>query len=110
MQKKSKIKRIKRIFKISIAFGFALLLIILGFFVKHNYTFENSNMKKWLTLSEQQQISTLKRVISNLDNQELLIQCVTKIAMLPDSEEMDIGDAAVLCYNGIKINEKHDKE
>ena len=107
MAKKTKIQKIKRLTKILVATGVFVLLVVLGFFVKHNYTFENSNMKKWLSLSESQQIQTLKRVITdveNLENRDLLIQCITKIALLPDSETMDIRDAASLCYNGIKIN------
>ena len=66
-------------------------------------------MKKWLELSDEQQIKTLKRVVKKSDNDDLLIQCVTKIAELPDSEKMDIRDAVVLCYNGIKINATDEK-
>ena len=102
-----KIQTFKRFVKISVAVCVLILLIVLGFFVKHIHTFENSNMKKWLSLSEQQRILTLKRVIPNVDtleNRDLLIQCITKIAELPDSQTMDIRDAASLCYNGIKIN------
>ena len=107
MAKKTKIQKLKRVVKISLAVCVLVLLIVLGFFVKHNYTFENASMKKWLSLSESQQTQTIGRVIpefKNMENQELLIQCITKIAMLPDSENMDIRDAASLCYNGIKIN------
>jgi len=104
MSKETKIRLIKRILKITIASCVLLLLIILGFFVNHTYTFENSNMKKWLELSEEQQIKTVKRIVPNLKDEALLIQCVTKIAQLPDSEKMDIRDAVALCYNGIRIN------
>lgn len=109
MPKKSKTRLIKRILKISIAGIVGLVLIVLGFFVNRTYTFENSNMKKWLELSDEQQIKTLKRVVKKSDNDDLLIQCVTKIAELPDSEKMDIRDAVVLCYNGIKINATDEK-
>jgi len=109
MPKKSKTRLIKRILKISIAGIVVLVLIVLGFFVNRTYTFENSNMKKWLELSDEQQIKTLKRVVKKSDNDDLLIQCVTKIAELPDSEKMDIRDAVVLCYNGIKINATDEK-
>lgn len=109
MPKKSKTRLIKRMLKISIAGIVGLVLIVLGFFVNRTYTFENSNMKKWLELSDEQQIKTLKRVVKKSDNDDLLIQCVTKIAELPDSEKMDIRDAVVLCYNGIKINATDEK-
>ena len=113
MSKSTKIQRLKRFVKISVACCVAMLLIVLGFFVKHIYTFENSNMKKWLSLSEQQQILTVKRIVPDFDvleNGDLLIQCITKIAQLPNSESMDIRDAVSLCYNGIKINANENSE
>ena len=113
MSKETKIQRLKRLFKISVACCVLILLVVLGFFVKHIYTFENSSMKKWLSLSEQQQVLTIKRVIPDFDtleNNDLLIQCITKIALLPDSENMDIRDAASLCYNGMKINSGKDSD
>ena len=80
--------------------------------VKHTYTFENSSIKKWAVLTESQRISTLKRIIPDTtQDMDLLIQCITKIAQLPDSGTMDIRDGAALCYNGIKLNNnKPDEE
>lgn len=110
MSKKSKIRLIKRIIKVFIAVVILVLLILLGFFVKHTRTFEDANMKKWLELSASQQTQTVKRIIPQFDGDTLLVQCITKIAELPDSEKMNIRDAAVLCYNGIKINETETNE
>jgi len=109
MSKESKIRLIKRILKVSIATVVLLVLVILGFFVNYTYTFENSDMKKWLELTDEQRTKTVKRVIPKLEDDALLIQCVTKIAELPDSEKMDIRDAVALCYNGIKINSINEK-
>ncbi len=103
MSKKAKIKTVKRILKISIAATVVVVLVVLGFFVKYNYTFENASMEKWSDLTSEQQIATLNRVVSDYTDQELLLQCVSKIAQIPDSEKMDIRDAIVICYNGIKI-------
>lgn len=110
MSKKSKIRLIKRIIKVCVAMLILVLLILLGFFVKHTHTFEGANMKKWLELSVSQQTQTVKRIIPQFDDDALLLQCITKIAELPDSEKMNIRDAAVLCYNGIKINETETDE
>ena len=104
MQKRTKIQKIKRLLKIGIAAGIFALLFVLGLFVKINYTFENSNMKKWLVLSTNQQINTVHKIALDVDDMDLLLDCVTKIANLPDSENMNIRDAVSLCYNGIKIN------
>lgn len=109
MTKRTKIQQIKLIVKISIVVCVVSIFVILGFFVKPIHTFENYHMKKWLSLSEQDRVMTVQRVIPNSDNQDLLINCITKIANLPDSNTMIIHDAAVLCYNGIKLNTKADE-
>ena len=103
---KHKLQQIKLFIKISIVVCILGMFIVLGFFVKPIRTFEKSHMKKWLTLSEQEQITTVQKIVPNAENQDLLISCITKIAELPDSNKMVIHDAAVLCYNGIKLNSK----
>lgn len=111
MPKRTKIQQIKLFIKISIVVCVLGIFLVLGFFVKPIRTFEKSPMKKWLTLSEQEQITTVQNIVPNAENQDLLIQCITKIANLPDSNKMIIHDAAVLCYNGIKLNmESHKNE
>ena len=110
MVTKTKIQIVKRMIKVAIAISVLVTLVFLGFFVKHNHTFEKSDATKWLELSEKQRVSTLKRIVSDSENQELLIKCVTKIAQLPDSDKMNIRDAVAICYNGIKINTENDKK
>ncbi len=110
MTQKTRIRIVKRALKITIALGVLTVLVFLGFFVKYNHTFENSNMTKWLDLSEKQRVATLQRVVPEYENQELLMQCVTKIAHLPDSDKMDIRAAISLCYNGIKTNSGGDEK
>ena len=98
------IRKIKLFIKVSINAVITILLIVLGFFVKHTSNFENANMKKWTELSEQQKADTLQHIIKNIESQELLIACVNKIAQLEESEKMNIKSATTLCYNGIKLN------
>lgn len=104
MTQRTKIQRIKLVIKISIVLCVFVIFIVFGFFIKPVRTFENVNMKKWLTLSEQDRIMTVQRVVPNADNQDLLMDCITKISNLPNSNEMIIRDATVLCYNGIKFS------
>ena len=104
MTQRTKIQQIKLFIKISIVICVLSIFVILGFFVKPIRTFENYHMKKWTSLSEQDRIITVQKVILNAEDQDLLINCITKIASLPDSNTMIIHDAAVLCYNGIKLN------
>ena len=105
MQERSKIQGLKRIIKISIAMLIIAVLVILGLFVKNARTFENSSMDRWLVLSESQQIDAVYKVAPEFDDDMgLLLNCVTKIARIPDSGSMNIRDAISLCYNGMKIN------
>ena len=105
MTQNTKIQKIKLFIKASIIVAVLFVFVVLGIFIRPaSSTFENSYMKRWLVLNEQQRISTLNRVVNNADNQELLFKCVDKIAQLPDSNEMLIRDAISFCYNGIQIN------
>lgn len=108
--KKTKFQKIKRIIKIGVASGLLLLFIFLGFFVKHKRSFENSNMSKWATLSDTQRIETLQKIIPIIEDQDLLLACMNKIATLPESSNMIIQSAASLCHNGIKLNSVSDTE
>lgn len=110
MPHKTKIQKIKLFIKISVVVVVFFIFIVLGFFVKPVHTFENANMKKWLTLSGPEQITTIQRILPEINNQSLLIDCVTKIARLPNSNEMIIRDAVALCYGGIKLNTISDEK
>jgi hypothetical protein len=85
-------------------------LIVLGIFVRPVRTFENSHLPRWLELTDSQRVATLRKVIHNSDNDELMIQCVSKIASLPNSNEMVIRYAISFCYNGIKLNAIEDEK
>jgi hypothetical protein len=104
MPKKTKIQHVKTFIKVSIITSVLVAFIVLGFFVRPNHSFENANMKKWSKLTPEQQIETVERIIKTSENQELLINCITKISELPDAEDMQIRDAIALCYNGILLN------
>lgn len=109
MIQKTKIQQIKLFVKISLVVCVLGIFLVLGFFVKPIRTFEKSHMNKWLTLSEQERITTVQRIVPNTESQDLLIDCVSKIATLPDSNKMIIHDAVVICYNGIKLSSEKDE-
>jgi len=102
--KKTKFQKIKKFIKISVASGLIILFIFLGFFIKHKRSFENSNMGKWIALTDLQRIETLQKIIPNIEDQDLLLACMNKIATLPESSNMIIQSAASLCHAGIKLN------
>ena len=110
MTQRTRFQKIKLFIKIAIVCVVCMIFVVFGFFVKPIRTFENSNMKKWLVLAEQDRIMTIQRIIPNAEDQDLLIECITKISGLPNSNEMLIRDAAVLCYNGIKFNKSVNEE
>ena len=110
MTKKTKLQLIKRFIKISIVVGVVFIFVVLGFFVKPSPTFEKASMKKWAKLTKKQQIETIEHVVKDSENRDLLLECVSKIAALPKSGEMQIRDATVLCYNGIKLNSESDEK
>ena len=106
MSKQEKIKTIKKFIKISVATGLSILLVLLILFAKPTKTFENYNMNKWSDLSEIQRMDTLQKIITEeIKNPDLLIACLDKISLLPESNNMIIQTAAALCYNGIKLND-----
>ena len=110
MTKKTKIQKVKLFIKASIIIGVLFVFVVLGIFVRPVHTFENANMKKWDSLSEEQRVYTIERVVKNISDKDLLMKCVDKIASLPNSNEMLIRDAVVICYNGIQINTSNDEE
>lgn len=110
MPKYSKIQQIKLVIKASIILGVLIIFVVLGIFVRPVTSFENSYMKKWLSLDEAQRVITIQRVVKNTSDQELLMKCVDKIASLPDSNEMLIRDAIVICHNGIQMNAENNEE
>lgn len=108
--KKTKFQKIKKFIKISVASGLIILFVFLGFFVKHKRSFENSNMGKWIALTDLQRIETLQKIIPNIEDQDLLLACMNKIATLPESSDMIIQSAASLCHAGIKLNSGSNKD
>lgn len=104
MTKNTKIQKIKLFVKASIIIAVLAVFVVLGIFIRPGATFENARMKKWLVLNDQQRVETLNRIVKNIDNEELLLKCVDKIADLPDSNEMLIRDAVAICYSGIQLN------
>lgn len=112
MTKHTKIQKLKLFIKASIIIGVLFVFVVCGILLHPAHTFENANMKKWLSLDETQRTSTIERVIKDSVDTELMIKCVSKIATFENSNEMAIKDAIVICDAGIKANieKNEDKE
>ncbi len=100
-----KIQHIKLFIKTSIIVFVLAVFVVLGIFVRPNHTFENARMGKWLSLSEQQRVETIHRVVAQPVDQDLLVKCVDKIALLPHANDMQIQYAIVLCNQAVFQNE-----
>lgn len=98
------IQQIKLFIKASIITTVLAIFVVLGIFVRPTIIYENARMEKWLELNDSQRVSTVQHVIKDFDGNEILIKCVDKIAQLPNSNEMLIRDAIVLCNGGIQMN------
>ncbi len=100
-------KFIKKYLKFFIGIAVLLLVIIVFFFAQHSGDLEGSNLKKWRSASLESRSAAVKILIASDDNNELLVQCVDKIASLPESGEMAVRDAVSLCYTGVQLKENN---
>ena len=98
-------KFIKKYLKILI--GVAALLLVFTVFVmsQRSENLEGAPLKKWPSASLERRIAAAKILTGTDQNAELIVQCIDKIATLPDSGEMAIRDAASLCYTGAQLKE-----
>ncbi|MDE5615850.1 MAG: hypothetical protein K2I81_03400 [Alphaproteobacteria bacterium] len=98
-------KFIKKYLKILI--GVAALLLVFTVFVmsQRSENLEGAPLKKWPSASLERRIAAAKILTGTDQNAELIVQCIDKIATLPDSGEMAIRDAASLCYTGVQLKE-----
>lgn len=96
---------IKKYFKILIGAG--VLLIALGVFISFTGSKDlaNGTLKDWPKAALEDRKTTMQMMVGSEENTELLVQCVDKMATLPESGEMAITDAARLCNLGILLKE-----
>lgn len=96
---------VKKYFKILIGGG--ALLVALAVFVSFTGTKDlaNGTLKDWPRSALEDRKSTMQMLVGTDNNTELLVQCVDKMATLPESGEMAIADAARLCNLGILLKE-----
>ncbi|MBD5400648.1 hypothetical protein HDR61_02800 [bacterium] len=97
---------IKKYLKIFI--GIAALILVFVIFIttsQRSENLESVTLKKWPAAPLERRIAAAKILTGTDDNAELVVQCIDKIATLPDSGEMAVRDAASLCYTGIQMKD-----
>lgn len=88
--------------------GIAVLILVLIVFVHALMTKNNlevGTLKDWQKVTTERKMSSVRMIVADDDNLELLVACVDKIATLPDSGEMSVRDAVTLCHTGFKLKE-----
>lgn len=85
--------------------GITALLLVIFLFVQSqkNSDLESKNLSVWRNSSVENRLAAVKILIASEENIDLIVQCVDKIAALPDSGEMTVRDATELCFMGTKL-------
>lgn len=100
-------KFIKKYLKFIIGIAVLLFVVIVFFFTMQTGDLENSNLRKWRAADLSRRMAAAQILSASDENLELLVQCVDKIATLPQSGDMMVRDALTLCNMGIVMNENN---
>lgn len=87
--------------------GIAVLLIafFVFFHTQNSSSLDRGSLKHWLSASNDQRVAAVKVAVAGEGDIDLIVACVNKIASLPDSSEMDVTTAIVLCHTGNVVKE-----
>ena len=96
-------KVIKKYLKFIIGIAVLLVVIVVFMLVMQTSDLENGDLKKWRAADLDARMAAAQILSASDENLELLVQCVDKIATLPDSGEMAVRDSMSLCYTGIQL-------
>lgn len=96
-------KVIKKYLKFIIGIAVLLVVIVVFMLVMQTSDLENGDLKKWRAADLDARMAVAQILSASDENLELLVQCVDKMATLPDSGEMAVRDAMSLCYTGIQL-------
>jgi hypothetical protein len=96
---------VKKYFKLLIGIAAIILFAVVFFFLNRSSDLENGNLKRWNTASAERRAAAVKILTGTDEHAELMVQCLDKIAALPDSTDMPVKDAASLCFVGIQLKD-----
>lgn len=95
----------KSILKFVLGVAVLLAMFFIFFHTQNSSNLENGTLKHWLSASNDQRVATVKVAVAGEGDIDLIVACVNKIASLPDSNEMDVTTAIVLCHTGNVVKE-----
>ena len=90
-------------------FVLGIAVLLAAFFVffrsQNSNSLDKGTLKHWLSASNDQRVAAVKVAVAGEGDIDLIVACVSKIASLPDSNEMDVTTAIVLCHTGNVVKE-----
>lgn len=95
----------KSVLKFILGIAVLVAVFFVFFHSQHTSNLERDTLKHWISASNDQRIAAVKVAVAGEGDIELIVQCVNKIATLPDSGDMDVTTAIVLCHTGSEIKE-----
>ncbi len=100
---------LKNHFKLVVGIAVILLTVMAFFiFMKHG-DLENAELRSWISASESRKIATVKILSGGEEDVDVIVQCISKMAAMPDAGRMKIRDAASLCAVGIALNKNKEE-
>ena len=94
-------------FVLKFVLGIAVLMAVFFVFFhgQNSSKLEKGSLKHWLSASTDQRVAAVKVAVAGDGDIDLIVACVNKIASLPNSSEMDVTTAIVLCHTGNVVKE-----
>lgn len=95
----------KSVLKFILGIAVLLAAIFIFFRSQNSNSLDKGTLKHWLSASNDQRVAAVKVAVAGEGDIDLVVACVNKIASLPDSNEMDVTTAIVLCHTGNVVKE-----
>lgn len=96
---------VKKYLKFIIGIAVLIFAIIVFLLAQRSSNLESEILRNWPSASLERRQAAVKILTASDENTDLLVQCVDKIASLPESSEMAVKDAVSLCYTGLLLKE-----
>ena len=81
-----------------------LVIIVFSFSMKSvQQNLENGTLKDWNVATEKQRMDTVRLMANGEENLEILTNCVSRMAALPDAGATKVSDAFSLCSLGVAL-------
>ena len=88
--------------------GLAVLVLTAFIFfsgMKAQSNLEDGELRAWKSASEARRVAAVKILTGSEENNDIMVACLDKMAILPDSGTVKIRDAASLCLTGIMLKD-----